>query len=354
MIEVMLKEVDEEENNLNIHITNIYGQSFTSTALKAQNRTAGFAKELGYTELGIYSYDVNSDSPEMLASRLDGIMASVGYGDIVIFQYPTWNQINFDEAFLKRLSLYRGLKKVIYVHDISALMFESSRFLLGRQIALLNQAELLILPSRRMADFLYKEGLTVKKAVIQKMWDFPVTVDDTITPRFRKAIHFAGNPDSWKFGFVKNWNYNAVEMTVTAEEGAWAKGKNINFMGWFNNDICLANALRRDGGFGLVWSDNTYWREYMKLNANYKLSAYLAAGIPVIVSEDISEKDTIIRKNLGFAAKSLDEAVSKVENMREEEYNKMVSDITVFSYLIREGYFAKKILTDAVFRLLYD
>ena len=90
---------------MQVHITNLYGQSSTSTALKAQNRIAAFARELNYKELGIYYYDVKSDSPKMLTSRLDGIIASVGYEDIVIFQYPTWNHISFDEAFIRRLNL---------------------------------------------------------------------------------------------------------------------------------------------------------------------------------------------------------------------------------------------------------
>ena len=81
-----------EDYTLKVHITNIHGQHFASTALKAQNRTADIAvNALGYSELGICCYNARLDSPQMLASRLDGIMASVGYGDIVIFQYPTWN-----------------------------------------------------------------------------------------------------------------------------------------------------------------------------------------------------------------------------------------------------------------------
>lgn len=339
---------------MQVHITNIYGQSFTSTALKKQNRVADIARELNYKELGIYNYDVNSDSPEMLSARLDGIIASVGYGDIVIFQYPTWNHISFDEAFIRRLSFYRGLKKIIFVHDIPALMFESNRYLLDRQITFLNQADLVILPSQRMADFLHMKGLAVKKTVIQKMWDFPVSVDTTVRPKFRKVINFAGNPDSWKFSFVKDWNYDSVELKVTVDTGDWAQGKNIGFLGWFNEDTFLVNALRHVGGFGLLWSDNSYWCEYMKLNTNYKLSAYLASGIPVIVNSNMAEKDTIICKNLGLTVDSLDEAVSKVKNMNEEEYNKMAADTEIFSGLIREGYFAKKVLTDAVFQLLYD
>lgn len=339
---------------MQVHITNIYGQSFTSTALKAQNRVTTFARELNYKELGIYSYDVNADSPEMLLTRLDGIIASVGYGDVVIFQYPTWNHISFDEAFLRRLSNYKGLQKVIFVHDLSSLMFESNRYLLGRQIVLLNQADLLILPSQRMAEFLYTQGLTVKKTVIQRMWDFPVLVDATVSPKFRKVINFAGNPDSWKFEFVKKWNYDSVELKVTADKGDWVQGKNISCLGWFNDDTFLVNALRRSGGVGILWSDNSYWCEYMKLNTNYKLSAYLAAGIPVIVNNSIAERDTILHKNLGFAVDSLDEAVSRVENMDENQYNRMAASVAEFSVLIREGYFAKKVLTDAVFQLLYD
>lgn len=340
---------------LRVHITNLYGQSHTSVAQKAQNRVANAAKEnLNYNELGIYRYDVDSDSPEMLSSRLDGIIASVVFGDVVVFQFPTWNDFEFDEALINRLKLYRDLKIIAFVHDMPSLMFESNRYLLGRHIRFLNQTDLVILPSQKMADFLYSEGLTVKKTIIQKMWDFPVAVAQTVRPKYRKVINFAGNPDLEKFEFVKEWNYKEVELRVTANKSDWMQGKNISFLGWFHDDIFLLNALRNSGGFGLVWSEDSYWREYMKLNASYKLSAYLAAGIPVIVNSCIAEKDTIIRKNLGLVGDSLDEAVGKVINMSQEEYDKMVADVAVFSNLLRQNYFTKKVLTDAVFKLLYD
>ena len=340
---------------MRVHITNINGLHLASTALKAQNRVAKVAREnLGFNELGVFLYDINADSPEMLRTRLDGIIAAVGNGDIVIFQFPTWNEFKFDEALLRQLSAYQGLKKITFVHDMRSLMFESNLFLLPYEIQFMNQTDLVILPSQNMADFLRTEGLTVDKIIIQRMWDFPVTIDQLIRPPFERVINFAGNPDGEKFEFVKEWNYDAVELRVTAEKADWDQGKNISFLGWFTDDTILVNALRRSGGFGLLWSEYSYFRDYMKLNACYKLSAYLAAGIPVIVSSEIPEKDTIIRKNLGLVVDSLDEAVERVAAITQEEYNKMVDDVAVFSNLIRDSYFAKKVLTDAVFKLLYD
>ena len=340
---------------MKLHITNLHGQPIDCVGQKAQNTVTDIVrKAMDCRELGIYWYNVNHDSEQMLLARLDGIIAGVNMGDIVVFQYPTWNDIRFDEAFIGRLKNYAGLKKIFLIHDLSPLMEEEKRPLLGRHISLCNQADVIILPSQRMADFLRSKGLTVEKIVILKMFDFPVDIDQHTIPQFKKVINFAGNPDNPKFDFVKKWNYNEVELSITASDGGWTQGRNISFLGWFRNDNLLTNALRKKGGFGIVWSDDSYWREYMKLNANYKLSAYLAAGLPVIVNSEIAEKDTVIRKNLGLVVDSLDEAVDKVSNMDEEKYKRMVADVGSFSNLLREGYFIKKALTDAVFQLLYD
>lgn len=117
---------------MRVHITNLYGQARTSTAQKAQNLVAGIAKELGYNELGIYHYNVESDTSQMLSTRLDGIIASVAFGDIVIFQLPTWNDMRFDEALVGRLSCYRGLRKIFFIHDVPPLMFENGHSSLAR------------------------------------------------------------------------------------------------------------------------------------------------------------------------------------------------------------------------------
>lgn len=338
-----------------VHVTNLYG--IGGTIGKAQQMVADIArKKLHYHELGIYRYSMKSDTPDMLRTRLDGIIASVSHGDIVIFQLPTWNGLAFDEAFAAHLGGYRGLKKIFFIHDVPPLMDQRVLKELDRYIAFYNKADLIILPSRNMEEFLRARGLTVKKTVIQRMWDEPVDIDLANAPKFRKRMNFAADVVRVLRPFVQNWSSDTVELAVTADQGeyAWAEGKNIHFLGWFHNGNLLADALRRSGGFGLLWHDDPVWIAYMKRNACCKLGTYLAAGLPVIVPNSIPEADTIRRKNLGLTVDSIGEAARQVEHMTESQYDQMVQDVDAFAGLIRNGYFAKKLLTDAVFQLLYD
>lgn len=340
---------------MKVHITNVSG--LAGAAGNAQQMVTEIAKRyFNMNVLGIFHYPVASDSPEMLRTRLDGILAAVSHGDIVIFQLPTWNDMKFDEAFAARLGNYRGVKKIFFVHDVPPLMFENTLEWLGRYIDLYNQADLLIVPSREMEEYLRSNGLKVQKTVVQRMWDFPVEIDETIVLGFRKRINFAANVTSNYRPFVREWSHDTVELAVTANPGEydWAKGRNIRFLGWYNDDNLLADALRRSGGFGLLWQDCPWWIEYMKLNASYKRSAYLAAGIPIIVSRSTAEKEMIIRKNLGLVVDSLEEAVDRVNCMEEIQYREMVNAVGAFSRLIRGGYFTKKLLTDSILQLLYN
>lgn len=338
---------------MKVHITNLYGVGGTAT--KAQNNVTHILKrDLQYGELGIYCYAVESDSDEMLRTRIEGIIASVGSGDVVVLQTPTWNNMLFEEKLMDRLNVRVGAKKIVFIHDVIPLMFPNWIVPLSRYIDLYNQADLVIAPSQAMVDFLISNGLSVKKVVIQRMWDNVLSVDPARKPQFKKVVNFSGNPNEDKYAFAREWKHDDIQLAVTADGGEWAQGKNIRFLGRFNNDNVLADALRSSGGFGLLWSENPNWREYMKKNASYKLSTYLASGIPVIVPSGIAEEKTIIQKNLGFVVDSLDEAVEQIERVNEEEYNKMAESVESFAYLLREGYFTKKVLTDAVFKLLYE
>lgn len=176
-----------------------------------------------------------------------------------------------------------------------------------------------------------------------------------MVPGFQKRTNFAANVISNFRPFVRTWGSDSVELAVAAEPGdyEWAKDRNIRFLGWFQNDNLFVDALRKSGGFGILWQDCPWWIEYMKLNASYKRSAYLAAGLPLIISNSMAERDMVIRKNLGIAVDSLDEAVERVAHMEEGVYRKMADHVEEFSQLIREGYFTKKLLIDAVFQLLY-
>lgn len=337
---------------MTVHITNLYGMDQRSVAQIAQNMVAKIGcHNLDFNELGIYMYNTYDEPINETNARLDGIMASVSNGDTVIFQSPTWNTIKWDNHFIDHFKLYSGIKIIIFIEDIPPLMFNTNRYLLPQYIDLYNKADLLIIPSIKMMQFLKDNGLQSKNIVIQHMWDHVAVIDENIQLKNTHTISFTGNPD--KFKFVKNWKYADVALHVFGKSKDENNNPKVFYMGW-QDDSILLNNLRKTGGFGLVWSEDPYWSEYMTMNASYKLSTYLAAGMPVIINSQTPSKEIIVKKHLGIVADSLDEAVEKVKNISNNEYQELIANVNEFGKLIRKGYFTKRALIEAVFKTKFE
>ena len=333
---------------MKINITNLYGFAHTSAAWLAQNTMAQLARTEGINELGIFNYPVDSDTPDQLRTRIDGIIAAIEPGDILIFQLPTWNYLTFERKLVHQAKIY-GARIVMFIHDVPPLMFKVNyQDWIKPHVEFYNQADALILPSPQMEQYLRQEGLTVDKIVYQHLWDHPTTYQPQVA-QFQRELTFLGNPQ--RFPFVNDWQY-ATPLRLYANLDNFEAPQNVFFQGYLPDELLLPQLNR---GFGLCWSvdtPNQEERKYSRLNASYKLSTYLAAGMPVIANADISAANLIKDHQLGFLAESLDEVNDLVQNCTPADYQQMAQRVHDYGYLLRNGYVFKRILGEVVEKLL--
>ena len=330
---------------MKIHITNLYNQLGTQGI--AQQKMAKIAKELGFYEMGLYrihKYTDLDESDRELGARLDGVISSVQPGDIVFVQSPSWNGLRYDRRVVSKLKVY-DVKIVIFIHDVIPLAFNSGEENLRDTIEIYNYADLIVVPSQAMLDLLRKYGLTVPKCMVQEMWDYPVNFELN-KPKFEKRIFFTGAPI--RFSFVQNWKYSTPMVLYTGVDFA-EEGLNMEVRGYQKEAVLLSDLS--EGGYGLVWPSDEE-NEYYQLIQPYKIGSYLAAGIPVILQKGLATEKAIVENGLGFAVESLEEADRLVQSISEEEYNQMVERIAEFNFLVKDGWFAKKMFADAVMMLL--
>lgn len=332
-----------------IHITNLYGMAADSTAILAQNAVAEIGRGLGYREIGIYYYNVASDSPGERYKRLDGIMASISIGDIVIFQSPSWNGWEFDQDFTNKLKDLR-VKLIVFIHDVGPLMFPSNAYLMPNYMKIYNQADVLIVPSEKMLLRLREHGLTVDKVLIQGLWDHPHQVLLN-KAQFKREILFAGSLE--RFPDLQDWAFS-TPLRAFANDLKTNPEANLTIEGWKRDDALLLELSK--GGFGLVWHTQSNTEEntdYYELNASHKLSTYLAAGIPVIVPRTLSSSHLIVEQGLGFVVDSLEEADHLVQEMTDTTYQQVLERVSAFAYLLKEGYISRKLLVDSIYQLAW-
>lgn len=323
------------------YITNLYGHSVQSTAMLAQQMIYNQARELGYEEIAVRGHDINQDSSDERLKRIEGMLSGVESGGLIIAQMPSWNGIIFDEVFLSRLRERAG-RLVIFIHDFVPLMFVSNRYLMERYLKVYNIADLVILPSEKMEVLLRGEGLTVP-VMYQTIWDHVTNIEDLPVPSFERVFKFAGN--TTRFPFVKDWQED-IPLEVFSR-GDFEGHSTLKLRGWMHDDALLRSLSQ--GGFGLVWSEDIETqaeREYSEMNVSFKFSTYLAAGLPLIVNKGLAREEFVKANGLGFAVDNLEEAVKLVSSMDEQTYRRVQANVASVSGLVREGFFAKKLLLD--------
>lgn len=99
------------------HVTNLYGFIKDKEIANRQRKFAQTAHDMGIYELGLYVYDVSSDTDTELSKRLDGIIASVEYDDMAIVQLPTGNGLKFESMLIEKIAAYSNKKVIVLWHD---------------------------------------------------------------------------------------------------------------------------------------------------------------------------------------------------------------------------------------------
>ena len=326
---------------MNVYLTKLNGMSSMSTRQYVQHMTADIAHTLGIREMGIYRYRADGESAENRARRLDGIIAGIHAGDIVICQFPTGNGLEFERTLVRHIKAYHG-RIVIFIHNLEAMIAENPGRALPDTIGLCNEAEVLIVPSHGVKTFLLEQGVhSGVKFIVQEIWDYTTQLNSLDPGKLERKLHFAGNPD--RFPFLHTWDY---EIPLNVYSNQECRGKHVQRMGWKPSDRLLLELS--GGGFGLVWYGNEYGRRYLSANSSLKLSAYLAAGIPVIVPRGISNQCMIEENHLGIVTDTLDEAVETIKSITEQEYREYAAAVSRFAPLLRQGFFTKKCLVDAL------
>ena len=101
---------------MNVHITNIYGFIQNQDLKKKQNLYADAGHVLGFKEMGIFNFDVTTDTKSELSKRIDGIISSLQLHDLVFIQLPTGNGECYDNLLINKLRAY-NTKICVLLHE---------------------------------------------------------------------------------------------------------------------------------------------------------------------------------------------------------------------------------------------
>ena len=131
---------------MKFHITNLYNFNAGDELVAKQHHFADAGRELGFTEMGIFSYPVKTDTSNELSKRLDGIIASLEPNDFVFVQLPTTNGIQYEQLLLNKIKAYKNTKVAFILHDTKVL-HTADKELQAKYISLYKQADAIIAPS---------------------------------------------------------------------------------------------------------------------------------------------------------------------------------------------------------------
>lgn len=306
---------------MNVHITKTY--NLGKLAGLQQKNALNAGSLLGFKEISFFKFPDQYDSDEELDIRMDGIISSLCNEDVVVFQYPSFVSSRYDQTFIRHVRQYYGTKIIMFVHALGCSENADGYANLQDEISLLNQADLLIVPSKQFHQYLIDNGLREMKVLYQEL---PDCVTD-----------------------INMRRHDARKIYILSEElepGTEATETNVLMLPF--DEYHLSETLFRisDGGMGLVWN---FDEERKDIFTNMQaLGMFLAAGIPVIMQEGLPCDELVSRFGIGKIAKNMGEVYQICSNLNDGEFEQLYTNVHILQGLITTGAFTRKLLLDAI------
>lgn len=255
---------------------------------------------------------------------------------IVFFQYPFISEVMF---FVLRWLKKRN-KVVVLVHDIETIRHNKK---VQADYNLLEYADYLIVHTPEMADAIKEMGCQGKIVTLEF---FDYLVADNISKRIISSpfrVVFAGNLE--KSNFLKDIS----KIKVDDEFSFYFYGKGAKCINIFDKNFVYKGFFEADyissieGNWGLVWdgtSINTCDGElgrYLRINAPFKMSLYIASNMPVIVWSHSAMAQYVKKYNLGIVVDSLLEIRDRLNSLSSDDLEKITESVEHYSEILRTG-----------------
>lgn len=268
----------------------------------------------------------------------------------IFFQYPFTDGIMMIIVFW--LKWIRHCKIFVVIHDIESIRQNK---IVRRDLMLFKETDILIVHSLQMAKKIREMGYKGQFRILE-FFDYlnDFIPNDSLNASERVKVIFAGNLIKSKF--IKRLN----EIKTSEQFQFNLYGKNIdyrnlaygiNYKGYFEAN----NIKNLEGNWGLVWDGDSIdsctgeLGEYLKYNAPFKFSLYLAAGIPVIVWNQSAMAQYVKIYNIGITISSLTEIETKIKSLSYQQLTKIKEAVRQQSENLRNGVKFKSVYKSIVF-----
>lgn len=257
----------------------------------------------------------------------------------VYFQYPFTDGIMM--ILMCWLKLINRCRIIVILHDVESIR---QKKIFKRDITLFKTAHILIVHSPQMAEQIKGMGNFKCQFEVLEYFDYLNDFIPCNSSNISEEIKvvFAGNLNKSKF--IRKLN----EIKVSKQVYFNLYGKNLDLMnlpkGVSYKGYFEANNIKNlDGDWGLVWDGDSInscsgeLGEYLKYNAPFKFSLYLAAGIPVIVWNQSAMAQYVKKYNIGITVSSLNEIETKIKSLSKQQILQIKNAVIKQSEELRNG-----------------
>lgn len=314
------------------------------------------AKKVGFQELQIPVIQGNNLRNKIrkqyaFYKAWNKIYSEIPQDAILLFQYPSYEKQPTRTAILKKLKNNKNVKFIFVIHDVNSLRESGNSKFYLKFNDMIELADKIIVHNRKMKDYFIKLGVSNKKLIDLKIFDYLINNYKYCKSNFSKTVNIAGNLSKNKSRYLEYLGKVKVAFQLYGPNYDLVSKPNIKYEGLFSPEK-LTSVLNK--GFGLVWDGDSIdscdgaFGKYLKYNNPHKLSLYIASNLPVIIWRNAAEAEFVSQNNIGFVIDSLNELPQIFEQLTQEQYDQYCENIKKVATNIVQGSYMSRALNVSI------